>query len=221
MIDIAHVEELIVSNPTDAANNLRHASVEEVNNISNLTPEQKAKINGINDTYRGMLKSHSEANAYRWQNYYDCVDDYSVCGLMDKAEAWAEAKMLERNAVMIEEVLRGGYFIHTSECMQLLNIETGEVIRGGAYGHYGAYFTVAPGVYIGKSKKVSTYIKKGYIPEYGVRTYKCVFDHQSRNGNIMCSSVELLDEKVTTFEKSLPEEYVRIERDFIDYYYGA
>ena len=97
MIDIAHVEELIVSNPTDVAKYLRYASVEEVNKISNLTPEQKAKINGINDTYRGMLKAHSEANAYRWQNYYDCIegtvdgksicdwcDDLEVCQLQDK-----------------------------------------------------------------------------------------------------------------------------------------
>lgn len=223
MIDLANVKNLIDSNPTEAANILKRASVEEVNRLSNLTPEQKAKINSINDEYRKMLDSHNKAKAYRWKNYYDCVDDYSVCGVMDDAEALVESKMLKMNQVLIESVLRGGYFIHTSRCLMLREVATGKLFWGVNRGKYGDYFVVGEGKFISKTKKINTYLKKGYQPEVRTRVYRCVFDHMSDKGNIVCKDIKLIEEKFHVLDNDIevviPEE-IPTNTDFIDYCYN-
>jgi hypothetical protein len=115
---------------------------------------------------------------------------------MDKAEHAMETRLLRENAILIEQLLRGGYFIHKTTCLQLREIETGSVFAGANLGRYGYYFTVGEGKFISLSKKISTFNKKGYQPEVRTRLYKCVFSHISDKGNTVCKNIELIDENI-------------------------
>jgi hypothetical protein len=164
-----------------------------------------------------MKKRHQEANDYRWKNYYDCVDDYSVCGIMDKAEHAMETRLLRENAILIEQLLRGGYFIHKTTCLQLREIETGSVFAGANLGRYGYYFTTKEGKFVSLSKKISTFNKKGYQPEVRTRLYKCVFSHISDKGNTVCKNIELIDENIEVINDNEVLTKTNLFTDFIDY----
>jgi hypothetical protein len=200
-----------------AANLLTTKSADFVNSCPALTDEQKEKIIGINKSYEEMKKRHQEANDYRWKNYYDCVDDYSVCGIMDKAEHAMETRLLRENAILIEQLLRGGYFIHKTTCLQLREIETGSVFAGANLGRYGYYFTTKEGKFVSLSKKISTFNKKGYQPEVRTRLYKCVFSHISDKGNTVCKNIELIDENIEVINDNEVLTKTNLFTDFIDY----
>ena len=207
---------------TKAAKILVNKSAEFIYSCDKLTKKQKSDIIAINANYEAMAKRHAEAREYRWKNYYDCVDDYSVCGVMDQAENWEAGVMLRKNTVLIESVLRGGYFIHVSKCLTLRELATNKLFYGVNHGKYGDYFTVGEGKFISKAKKVDTYLKKGYQPEVRSRVYRCVFDHMSPKGNIVCKTIDLLEEKMhvinNDIEVVIPED-IPTNFDFIDYCY--
>ena len=207
---------------TKAAKILVNKSAEFIDACDKLTKKQKSDIIAINTDYEEMTKRHDEARAYRWKNYYDCVDDYSVCGVMEQAENWEAGVMLRKNTVLIESVLRGGYFIHASKCLMLRELATGKLFYGVKHGKYGDYFTVAEGKFISKAKKVDTYLKKGYQPEVCTRLYRCVFGHMSPKGNIVCKKIDLLEVKMhvisNDIEVVIPED-IPTNFDFIDYCY--
>ena len=200
-----------------AAYLLTSKSADFINSCPELTDEQKEKIIGINKSYEDMKKRHQEANDYRWKNYYDCIDDYSVCGIMDKAEQTMEERLLRENAILIEQLLRGGYFVHKTSCLQLREIETGNTYPGVNSGKFGYYFTVGKGKFVSLSKKISTFIKKGYKPEIRTRRYKCVFSHISDKGNTVCKKIELLDEIIYNVEHDGVLAETNVFTDFIDY----
>ena len=54
------------------------------------------RIMQINAAYEAEIAAINQRRDYRWQNYLDCVDDYSVCGLCDKADSMADWRQSDK-----------------------------------------------------------------------------------------------------------------------------
>ena len=169
----------------------------------NLTEEQLQKIEKINQAFQKTCEAIDERRAYRMKNYYDCIDDYSWGGPCDKADNDAENRARITRDIRIQEVIGNGRHTLHSTFYQLVD-EKGNKARGANYGRYGFYFAFADKC-VGVPKRVQTLTKKGYRLELVERTFSCVFKGFSRNGYLLYSDMQLLDEKTTVVENEMPE----------------
>lgn len=188
-------------------------------NTENLTNEQIERINTIKANFEKSVASINERRAYRMQNYYDCVDDYSWGGLCDKADDEQENRLCIMRDILIEEAINGGYHVETLTYYQLKDNE-GNLCVGARNGQWGQYFVINE-KYVGVPKRVATLEKKGYILEKVTRTFHCVFKRFSNKENyILYKSIDLVDEKVERVTQDTMPTYIG-EEPWVNYLYES
>ena len=187
------------------------------NTTANLTTEQIERINAIEESFKRQMESINERRAYRAQNYYDCVDDYSWGGLCDKADNEEENRLVISKQIAIEEVKNGGYHV-VNTCYYQLRDNEGNVAIGARSGQWGEYFTIN-GKYVGVPKRVATLEKKGYILEKVSHTYHCVYKGWSSNREyILYKSIERVSEQIERVTKDTMPSYIG-NLPWVDYLY--
>lgn len=107
------------------------------------------------------IKTSVDAENYRMENYYNCVDDYSWGGICSQAAN--ENISRNRNLInSLNEQMVNGSFIE-DEYIEVLcdlngNIVSNKIING----KFGFSWVLNGGGFVSVSKKESTYEKKGY-----------------------------------------------------------
>lgn len=168
------------------------------------------RIMQINAAYEAEIAAINQRRDYRWQNYLDCVDDYSVCGLCDKADSMAEWRAKTTRDILLQQVENDGHFVQMASEYVLLDMNDNIVSDNLFHGHYGLCFKTAEG-YVGVPKKMSTLTKKGYQIGRLDRTFKCVFGGWSNKDRLLFKNIELMSELLIVGDElptCVPDNYI-------------
>lgn len=123
------------------------------------------QVNSIIRGFESADKSASEATAYRMQNYFDCVDDYSWGGPCDQAQAQGRSLRQRCKARLLSQIENGGAFIDTFCTAVLCDLQGNILSEKIVDGRYGPCWIIGSDnnvSFVGVAKKAATYEKKGY-----------------------------------------------------------
>lgn len=171
---------------------------------------KKEQIKHINEAYEAKMAEINERRDYRMRNYLDCLDDYCVGGLCDKADSMAAHRAGVERDILLQQVKNGGYFVQKASEYILLNQEDKVVSENLFWGKYGLCFRTNDNTYVGVPKTLATLTKKGYRVARVDREFRCVFGGWSDKGNIIYKSMELMSEErvMDDLPTTAPDTYI-------------
>lgn len=148
------------------------------------------------ESCNSSIKTSQEAEEYRMNNYYNCVDDYSWGGPCSKAADENINKCRSRIRIYEEQMKSGS--ITDSETMEVLCDMDGNIVSDKVIdGKYGMSWVLKSGGYVSVSKKEATYNKKGYKTMAVIYTYEYyLIGGETQKGNNKCVSRLLKSELV-------------------------
>lgn len=114
-----------------------------------------------------MKEEHGKNTAYRMENYFNCVDDYSWGGICDQAQNRSEQALSMVLGLLKEQEENGGFLITKVTELELRNTDGSFVSSNIINGKYGACFMWGSEQngfqFCGLAKKQSTFEKKGFV----------------------------------------------------------
>lgn len=179
---------------------------------SNLTIEEK--IAQIEKRAKAAIQPHLDAQKSRMENYYNCIDDYSYGGICDQASNEAISLIKHSAKLLIEQVKNNGKLEFRSSQACLFSLNTNEFITDKIVRTKWGKCFVFNNTFVGCSKKLSTFKKKGYYVKTRERLFECVFTGKfTNNNNLVINDLTLIDEKFIDFDANISYS----ERSYFDY----
>jgi hypothetical protein len=149
-------------------------------------------------SYNQKMAELQEREDYRFQNYYNCVDDYSFGSPIHAAVDSSTRRRAEKCRDYALETLEFGFCTIVSLQSLLLN-EAGEICaEGTGYGKFGSYFRLFNGGFVGVPKKASTLEAKGYTMQERKTTYKARFTGGfTKNDDAIFDEISIIKQEFT------------------------
>lgn len=157
-------------------------------------------MNSIESLQKTIAEA-KETIAYRAQNYYNCVDDYSSGGICDIA-AQETINRCENLIGLLEVQNEKGYVEVQSKSFKMRNLKTGNCeIVTSRRGKYGMFFVFEGNIY-SASVKQSTFNKKGVELIEVDTNYNVIYTGGlTQNGNPKIKTAIIASQKETVNEK--------------------
>lgn len=143
-------------------------------------PEMQSRI----ASYQAQLKELQKQEAYRADNYFNCVDDYSWGGPCSKANWNAQGKCQQAIQYLIEMADNGGFMEQTFIQSVLMTLDGQVVSEKIIFGKFGPCFIIGEGQtaqFISIPKKMATLQKKGF--KMGIKSIPAKFTFQGYSQN--------------------------------------
>ncbi len=178
------------------------------------------KMEGRIAACENSIERSMEGIAYRAENYYNCIDDYSSGGICDKAANENISACRMEIDLLKEQIKLGRPRVQDFVHFVLADLEGNIVSNRIVDGRFGRCWIIEKDhgnvEFVGLAKRAGTYEKKGYKVVRVEETVEYAYTAEGRTmGGNMKADARLVDRKTTDATKEDLQKWISDQRPYV------